>query len=46
MGPGRTTRFYLLSFEGHTLAIAVPDFSMGKHLAEYDRVVKTFRFGT
>lgn len=44
-GPGRTTRFYLLGFRGGTLAIEVPDFSMGKHLAEYDRVVKTFRFG-
>ncbi len=39
-GPGRTAKFYLLSFEGRTLAIEVPDFSMGKHLAEYDRVVK------
>jgi len=45
MGPSRTTRFYLLNFHGETLSIEVPDFSMGKHLAEYDRVVKTFRFG-
>ncbi len=46
MGHGRTTRFYLLGSQGGTLAIEVPDFSMGKHqhLAEYDRVVKTFRF--
>jgi hypothetical protein len=44
--PGQVTRLYLLDYLQGALAIEVVDIKDAHHLPEYDRLVRTLRFGT
>ena len=44
MVPGNTTRVYLLSLNGGTLAIEVQDVTGGTRFAQYAAIVQTFHF--
>jgi hypothetical protein len=44
--PGQVTRLYLLDYLQGALAIEIVDIKDAHHLPEYERVVRTLRFGT